>query len=141
MDEFIDAYPKKIKPFESWLDSYLQKKKNKAHHEVLQTLKRYCRYCRREFSHYVEKTKDHVIPKSRGGYDKKENRVYCCNDCNQWKSDKMPDVWLIELKKVLKKDKYHTPYTRTMVGNMIGALKIEISDKKSKSKKVSEYKV
>ena len=49
-----------------------------------------CQYCGEEF-HYDELTLDHVLPKSRGGETSWENIVACCKNCNQKKSDRMPE--------------------------------------------------
>lgn len=49
-----------------------------------------CAYCGQKFaaSHL---TRDHVIPKSRGGRHTWENIVACCLDCNQIKSNRTPE--------------------------------------------------
>lgn len=36
-------------------------------------------------------TIDHIIPSSKGGLDTYENLAYCCYQCNQFKSDYLPE--------------------------------------------------
>lgn len=60
-----------------------------------------CVYCGREtfpgsrlrINHPQTRTRDHVIPLSRGGLDTKENRVIACLRCNNIKGNMMPDEW------------------------------------------------
>lgn len=50
-----------------------------------------CTYCQREMIAWTDMhpTRDHVVPVSRGGTE----TVLCCYQCNQIKSDSMPDEW------------------------------------------------
>lgn len=139
----VDSWPKKIKPFDHWLESTLAKKANKIQSNIIEYNKKACRYCARQFEdNYLERTKDHIVPMSRGGLDKKENRVACCFDCNQWKSDKPLDKWLKELQTIIKKEKkIHLPYTKSMVGTMIGRIKVVLNNIQSNESKVSRYKL
>lgn len=55
-----------------------------------------CTYCRREMESIASRsklaaTKDHVIPKSKGGREK----VWCCRQCNSIKGDMDPDQWQV----------------------------------------------
>lgn len=43
-----------------------------------------CPYCLKEFS-VLDATKDHLIPRSRGGKAEPENIVLCCGRCNSEK--------------------------------------------------------
>lgn len=141
IDQFVDEWPKPIKPFDRWLDSYLQKKANRGHHEHTKQVKSKCRYCRREFNDSIEKTKDHVIPVSKFGLDRKENRVPCCYDCNQWKDDKTPEQWMKELQAIIKKEKkIKPPYDKTMIGLMIGGVRSVMEEISNHKKKISNYK-
>lgn len=51
---------------------------------------RKCAYCERRLTwrgkHML--TADHIIPKSKGGTDKRKNLVASCNQCNQSKGNK-----------------------------------------------------
>lgn len=51
----------------------------------------YCTYCKRELVPYTatHPTRDHVMPKSRGG----KNTVWCCAQCNHLKGDMLPQEW------------------------------------------------
>ena len=46
----------------------------------------HCVYCNRD-SKTVRMTKDHVVPRSKGGSDRVSNLVLCCIDCNQSKGN------------------------------------------------------
>lgn len=57
-----------------------------------------CRYCRRSLlrqsqsptpGHHLAPTRDHVIPKSRGG----TFTAWCCHQCNQLKADMSLIEW------------------------------------------------
>lgn len=54
-----------------------------------------CRYCGRRPPEVVLEV-DHVMPKSRGGTNARENLVTACFDCNRGKSDKLPAVPMVE---------------------------------------------
>lgn len=41
-----------------------------------------CAYCGRYFENYNQLSRDHIIPRSRGGLDVWENCVSSCKDCN-----------------------------------------------------------
>lgn len=47
-----------------------------------------CMYCARPFS-AASLTRDHIVPTSRGGFDKWENVVAACRRCNQHKADQL----------------------------------------------------
>lgn len=49
-----------------------------------------CHYCGRT----TRLTKDHVIPRSRGGSDDDSNIVFACRNCNAAKGDRTPQEWL-----------------------------------------------
>lgn len=55
-----------------------------------------CLYCGNTFSNR-ELTRDHVIPRSRGGTDCWSNVVTCCLRCNHQKGARTPDEWGVEL--------------------------------------------
>lgn len=48
-----------------------------------------CMYCGCQHS-YLELTRDHIIPTSRGGRDIWENIVAACKRCNNFKADRAP---------------------------------------------------
>lgn len=47
-----------------------------------------CLYCSNEFP-FESLSRDHVVPKSRGGIDRWENVVTACRRCNQFKGDRL----------------------------------------------------
>ena len=59
-----------------------------------------CWYCERVWDFYTRKTKDHLIPKSRGGNNENINLRACCTECNTFKGRSTPEgfVELIEEK-------------------------------------------
>lgn len=142
MDAFIDAWPNKIKPFDSWVDSVYDKTVSRGRHQMEVTNRSRCRYCRRQFDDNAPKTKDHIVPVSKFGLDKKENRVPCCFDCNQWKDNKTLEDWLKELQKIIKKEKkIRPPYNKNLIGLMIGSVKKVMDEIEKNKSKVSIYKI
>lgn len=49
-----------------------------------------CHYCKQRFW-YGELTKDHIVPRAKGGRDIVENIVPSCPKCNTRKADAMPE--------------------------------------------------
>lgn len=73
-----------------------------------------CYYCEREFNvaHYgsnkaLAKTKDHIIPRSRGGINKSPNLVPCCSECNGFKGSMMPEWHLHKTIIYINKNKHY----------------------------------
>ncbi len=52
-----------------------------------------CYYCEAELNGQ-NRTKDHMVPKSKGGILSKDNKVYSCFNCNQLKGDLDPVEFL-----------------------------------------------
>jgi len=46
-----------------------------------------CCYCERPFTDKNFATKEHIVPKSKGGTDRLSNLKPCCFECNQLKSN------------------------------------------------------
>jgi hypothetical protein len=55
-----------------------------------------CMYCAKQFTS-SQLTRDHIIPRSRGGEDKWENVVAACRRCNQHKADLLLEEINIDL--------------------------------------------
>ena len=55
-----------------------------------------CLYCGSQFPN-SELTRDHVIPRSRGGEDSWTNVVSSCRTCNHRKGARTPEEWGVEL--------------------------------------------
>lgn len=49
-----------------------------------------CHYCGSD----TDLTRDHVVPRSRGGSNDPENIVYACRSCNAAKGNRTPEEWL-----------------------------------------------
>jgi len=100
----------------------------------------HCCYCRRGFSDevpYLKRTRDHFIPKSRTG-NNELNILQCCLECNRWKADKMPELWLRQVEYFQKKHKNFNNYKKVDYCQIIGSIKHWI--KFFKDKNISDYK-
>ena len=62
-----------------------------------ETVKFQCYYCK-EYLTDLNRTKDHVIPKSKGGKLSKDNKVFACRKCNRNKGDLSIEEWIEKLK-------------------------------------------
>ena len=51
-----------------------------------------CLYCGDEFSTY-QLTRDHIVPRSRGGDDSWSNSATACKRCNTAKGNRKPEEW------------------------------------------------
>lgn len=58
---------------------------------------RFCCYCGRGFNHHIVKTKDHLIPLSKGGSNNSVNKRNCCKHCNSEKKNLIPHDYLRDL--------------------------------------------
>jgi 5-methylcytosine-specific restriction endonuclease McrA len=132
-----------LKSFENWIISEMSKRKaygEKMHEEMR---KQRCFYCKRPFHAYnVQKTKDHIIPLSKGGYNTKENRVLCCLGCNGWKANKALKVWRKEIKSLVENDDPRPGYTIPEMGQILGTLaNLEEEIKRNKHKMGAYHKI
>lgn len=50
--------------------------------------RQYCFYCEKIIESSADLTKDHIIPKSKGGSNKKNNIVISCKHCNNSKASR-----------------------------------------------------
>lgn len=142
MEVYINNYPFKPKPFQIWLESTLDKRIHAGKKKEAKVFTQICRYCHQPFESDgdLEKTKDHIIPISKGGFDKKINRVPCCYNCNQWKSDKLPEDWLKEVKRWAKRQTDNPHYTVAQIGLMVANIKAVSKFAKDNQKQISLYK-
>lgn len=72
-----------------------------------------CYYCNRRLTQCggMAKTKDHIIPMSKGGVNGKVNIVLCCKDCNQIKGSNLLYQFMIKIEKAIRKEKKYINYT------------------------------
>jgi hypothetical protein len=70
-----------------------------------------CAYCGTHFSNPYMLSKDHIVPKSKGGSNTWENCVTACKECNGKKSDKTLKEAKLEL--------LYLPYAPNHFENMI----------------------
>lgn len=92
-----------------------------------------CYYCEREFSdpktttsNLVIKTRDHIIPVSRGGNNSAKNRVFACQKCNSAKGNMMPEEFCIILRDTPNQAGIKKQYIDTVLKNA-EALVLEIA--------------
>jgi hypothetical protein len=57
----------------------------------------YCVWCSREFGDLVRPTREHVIPRVKGGPSIPENEVAACARCNRERGHHSPVQWLDEV--------------------------------------------
>lgn len=70
-----------------------------------------CAYCGRHFTSYHDLSRDHIMPRSRGGTNTWMNCVTACRSCNGYKGDRTLDEANMEL--------LYLPYTPCHSENMI----------------------
>ena len=70
---------------------------------LLKAVEGRCFYCEREFRYNSRTTLDHVIPRSRGGTDRRDNLRLCCPRCNSHKADLTPAEWLKQLEHAVER--------------------------------------
>ncbi|GGI06198.1 hypothetical protein GCM10011354_17890 [Egicoccus halophilus] len=57
----------------------------------------FCVWCSREFSDLVRPTREHVVPRVKGGPSIPENEVAACARCNRERGHASPVQWLDEV--------------------------------------------
>jgi hypothetical protein len=58
-----------------------------------------CVWCSRPFDHLVHPTREHVIPRIKGGPSWLENEVAACARCNRERGHASPVQWLAEVER------------------------------------------
>ena len=64
-----------------------------------------CSYCERLFDENNYKTKEHIVPISKGGNNYYENLVWVCNECNNFRGNKDLPYFYNQIKDMLEKNK------------------------------------
>lgn len=49
-----------------------------------------CHYCGETLTRFTF-TRDHIVPRSKGGSNKRRNKVAACQKCNHEKGNRLPD--------------------------------------------------
>lgn len=88
----------------------------------------HCYYCERKFGYQkpgpecsrkpLIRTKDHIVPVSKGGNNSSYNIVYCCFDCNHLKGDLTLEEFIEKINKFISKTKATKTRYTTMLKNV-----------------------
>ena len=71
----------------------------------------YCCYCGKDFRFEgMKKTKEHVVPKSKGGNNSRLNKLPCCRRCNGWRANKSFDDWKAEIEDLINRNQPKPPF-------------------------------
>jgi|GEM_PF-4892006 hypothetical protein len=82
-----------------------------------------CNYCERKFTESNYRTKEHIVPLSKGGNNYFENLIWICNECNNYRGNKDLPYFFNQINNVLNnnrtiKIKIYT-YNRQDLQNMV----------------------
>ena len=82
-----------------------------------------CNYCERRFTESNYRTKEHIVPLSKGGNNYFENLVWICNECNNFRGNKDLPYFYNQINNILNnnrtiKIKIYT-YNREDLQNMV----------------------
>jgi hypothetical protein len=64
-----------------------------------------CCYCERKFNDKLIRTKEHIVPKSKGGKNNLYNLVYACIECNSLRSNKEYSDFKEYIKNILENNR------------------------------------
>lgn len=57
-----------------------------------------CYYCEEPYGNGEKRrSADHIIPSSAGGYNRKVNKLFCCQACNNAKGNMTPEEFMVDL--------------------------------------------
>jgi len=68
----------------------------------------YCGISMKKLPKGVTYTKDHLVPKCKGGNDSIQNKKPCCSDCNSEKGSRNLKQYIVHLNKELDRLKKHS---------------------------------
>lgn len=84
-----------------------------------------CYYCEREYGSVPKingkpliRSKDHIIPISKGGSNRADNILYCCVACNKMKGDLLLEELAEKISGFISKTKKTRTYYTTVLGNV-----------------------
>lgn len=59
---------------------------------------KYCCYCGKSLNILdMDYTKEHLVPKSKGGNNLKINKITCCKKCNNWRGDQQLEQFRVHI--------------------------------------------
>ena len=64
-----------------------------------------CCYCERRFDNKLIRTKEHIVPKSKGGKNNLYNLIYACIECNSLRGNKDFIELMDYIKNILENNK------------------------------------
>lgn len=125
MEKWIDRWPRRPRysSFEAFITKHERYHAHLRREHERRLAKQQCKYCRRQFidTNMHLRTRDHVVPLSRGGKNNVENKVWACIPCNRWKDNKYLSEWKEEIEELLKKwASGHTTYLQNKLRKRFG---------------------
>lgn len=82
-----------------------------------------CCYCESPFVLYSVRTREHVIPLSRGGKSGYPNKASCCPTCNTAKSNLLPSEFLLVIENSYREKREYKGIPVSLMPNIIKNLK------------------
>lgn len=89
-----------------------------------------CFYCGEELFD-SNRTKDHVIPKSKNGILSNDNKVWCCIKCNKLKADLTPEEFHEVLSFLMRRLKSDYQTTMNYYDNIFKRIDVIVKYKKA----------
>jgi len=96
----------------------------------------FCCYCGVNMDHLpkgVTYTKDHLVPKCKGGNDSIENKKACCSNCNSEKGSRTIGQYIVLLEKQLKLMSNYSDFS------VVRKLRYELEVKIENAKYIQQY--
>ena len=90
--------------------------------ELLEVVWRDCNWCCRWCGSRDRCGVDHIIPKSRGGQNTRQNFQLLCNKCGSWKGNDMPEQLLFRLSRLRTTSRWSAAVKRNGTRQMSEAL-------------------
>jgi hypothetical protein len=100
----------------------------------------YCFYCEKPFGgEKRRKTKDHIVPVSKGGNGTHYNLLWACDKCNREKENLAPSEFLVKITQLVEKirNKPKSGVFDIMIQNI---KKVELYTKENRSFMIREVK-
>lgn len=120
MDYWVDKWPYFPSPFASYLKKVIGAERHALEIAEIEKKRNNCFYCNREMDYKI-RTRDHIIPRSRGGTGLKDNTIYACIYCNRWKRDSDLSTWYSLVDSALRSPPRH--YDKEKIKNIMMSIK------------------